>query len=229
MKQLGLNLNTKQKDILTYLYTTIEKERICPSVREICKALGIKSTATVYNHLNKLMELGYVEKNTLKKRALRITDLGNEFCRLELNLPIEEDINYETSYIQQELTALSRVPLVGTVQAGMPITAIENREDEYILPQTLTGKSDCFLLTVQGDSMKNIGIYEGDKILVRQQPIAENGDIVVARIGDEATVKRFFKEKDHIRLQPENDLYEPIIVNDCIIEGKVISLIRENI
>lgn len=227
MEQFEIEINTKQQDILIYMYKTITTEQLCPSVREIAKEMNIKSTATVQGHINRLVETGYIARNDQKKRSLRITDLGRSFCESRLGIKPEAN-TANSAYAEEILSNVKTVPLVGNVQAGMPITAIENQENEYILPLAITGRDNCFMLTVQGDSMKNIGIFEGDKLLVRQQRTAENGDIVVARIDDEATVKRFFKESDHIRLQPENDLYEPIIVKDCVIEGKVITLIREN-
>ena len=127
------------------------------------------------------------------------------------------------------IAGLKQVPLIGTVQAGTPITAVENLEATLTLPVQLTGDSDCFMLRVQGESMMNIGMYEGDMLIVRHQNTANNGDIVVARIDDEATVKRFYKENGHIRLQPENDNFDPIIVDDCHIEGLVIGLVRDRI
>lgn len=228
MKVKGTTLNSKQKAILEFILNSIEYDQHCPTVREICEEVGLSSTSTVQSHLNKLIELGYLERIDNKSRALKITDLARR-----INKGLNDDTEHTATNRRNDFEFLGQhirpIPLVGAVQAGMPITAVENRESELMLPVTLTGNSDCFLLRVQGESMMNAGIYEGDMLIVRNQATANNGDIVVARIDDEATVKRFYKEKDHIRLQPENDSFEPIIVKDCTIEGKVIGLIREDI
>lgn len=218
-------INTVQSKIILFLYKQIKTTYVCPTVREICREVGLKSTASVHYHIKALVDKGYLTHDKNKKRAILFTQQGEDYCLnddetkqfLDKNI-----INSEINFNHEVLT----VPLVGTVQAGVPITAIENKEDDIILPSTFTNANNCFMLTVQGDSMMDVGIYDGDMILVRQQPSANNGDIVVARIDDEATVKTFYKESDHIRLQPENDAFEPIIVKDCVIEGRVVGLIR---
>ncbi|ADL42358.1 transcriptional repressor, LexA family [Caldicellulosiruptor obsidiansis OB47] len=196
-------LTKKQEEILEFIKKRIKEKGYPPAVREICEATGLKSTSTVHGHLTRLEKKGYIRRDPSKPRAIEIVD--DEF------------------YVHRNVVQL---PLVGKVTAGEPILAVENIEETMTLPYDLVGTEDAFLLRVRGDSMIEAGIYDNDIIIVRRQNVAENGDIVVALIDDEATVKRFYKEHDHIRLQPENKAMEPIIVKDVKILGKVIGLIR---
>jgi len=201
----------KQKKILEFVNKQVQEKGYPPSVREICKAVGFKSTSTVHAYLASLEEEGLIAKDPSKTRALRVID--------------EKTKNLE-GYISNH--EIENVPIVGRVAAGQPILAVENIEDTFPVPVEYLDNSPSFILKVKGDSMINAGILDGDFVIVKQQETAVNGDIVVALIEDEATVKTFYKEKDHIRLQPENDSYEPIIVYDnIIILGKVIALFRK--
>lgn len=201
----------KQKKILDFVNKQVREKGYPPSVREICKAIGFKSTSTVHAYLTNLEEAGLIEKEPSKTRALRVIDKNSR--------------NFE-GYISDN--EIENVPIIGNVTAGQPILAVENIEDTFPVPVEYLENSPSFMLKIKGDSMVNAGILDGDFVIVRQQDTASNGDIVVALIDDEATVKRFYKEKDHIRLQPENDNYEPIIVYDNIyILGKVIALFRK--
>lgn len=229
MRRPATDINTKQKQILIYLKKSIQDNYHCPTVREICTEVGLSSTATVQSHLNALEKFGYISRDTNKNRSIKLVlkNSDDNFDNtVSLPIPASSSANDTFEFLG---STLRPVPLVGTVQAGIPITAEENRESEMALPVELTGNSDCFLLRVHGESMMKIGIFEGDMLIVRNQSTANNGDVIVARIDDEATVKRFFRESDHIRLQPENDAFEPIIVRDCVIEGKVIGLIRDRL
>lgn len=201
-------LNEKQEKILKFLKQELANKGYPPSVREICRAVGIKSTSTVHNHLEKLEEKGYIRRDPTKPRAIEILDDS-------------------TTHISKK--ELINIPIVGKVTAGQPILAVENVEDVFPLPIEYlrnVNNSNVFMLTVKGDSMIEAGIFDGDYVIVKQQPNAENGDIVVALIEDEATIKTFYKEKDHIRLQPQNSNMDPIIVRDASILGKVIGVIR---
>jgi len=202
-------LSPRQKAILDYIHKKVQEKGYPPSVREIGEAVGLASSSTVHGHLARLEKKGYIRRDPTKPRAIELL--------------YREDITPKT-----KLDTV-KVPIVGKVTAGEPITAIENIEDYYPLPRRLVGdEQTVFILSIQGDSMINAGILNGDYVVVRQQPTAENGDIVVAMTPDgEATVKRFYKEADHIRLQPENERMEPILLSDVTILGKVISLIRE--
>jgi len=189
---------TRQK-VFDYIKETIDERGFAPSVREICKAVGVKSTSTVQYHLNALAEGGLIERGDAnQKRSITIAGRSRR-------------ANY--------------VPLVGTVTAGQPILAVESIEDYIPVPINSAGR-ELFALHVKGDSMINAAISDGDLVIVEKTPVAENGEIVVALIDDEATVKRFYKENGHFRLQPENDNYEPIIVDELAVLGKVIALIR---
>lgn len=197
-------LTTRQKQILEYIRECVHKYGYPPSVREICKEVGLSSTSTVHNYLNKLEDNGFIRRDPTKNRTIEILDEG--------------------SWRSKKITPL---PLVGQVRAGEPILAEECVEDVYPFPTDFIGQDDSFMLTVKGDSMINAGIYEGDYLVVRTQSTAENGEIVVALIDDEATVKRYFAEPDRIRLQPENENYEPIYTTNCVILGKVTALFRK--
>ena len=200
-------LSLRQQAILHYIKKEVREKGYPPSVREIGEAVGLASSSTVHGHLNRLEAKGLIRRDPTKPRAIEILD---------------------DSFSSEDQDTIM-VPLVGKVTAGEPITAVENVEEYIPLPKRLYGKDDAiFLLTVQGDSMINAGILDGDKLVVRQQQTATNGDIVVAMTSDgEATVKRFFKEKDHIRLQPENDKMEPLLLPQVTILGKVVGLFRE--
>ena len=196
--------------ILEYIKKVISECGYPPSVREICKAVGLKSTSSVHMYLARLAERGEISKDSLKTRALRVPGL---------NTNMGDDIN-----------SIS-IPLVGQVAAGEPILAEQNIEEYIKLPTSMlrrTNSTDTlYMLKVKGDSMINVGIYYGDYVIVSKGTSALNGEIVVAMIGNEATVKTFYKEKDHIRLQPENDAMEPIIVQNADILGKVVALYRK--
>ncbi len=198
-------LSSRQKQILSYIKDTLRAKGYPPSVREIGEAVGLSSSSTVHSHLAKLEEFGFIRRDPTKPRAIDVLD--------------------ETPWRQKAMTP---VPLVGRVTAGQPILAVENIEETYSLPTELVGGESVFMLAVQGDSMINAGILDGDYVLVRDQDTARNGEIVVAMVGeDEATVKRFFRERDHIRLQPENDLLEPILSREVSILGKVVGVFRK--
>ena len=197
-------ISKKQQEILEYIKSQIINKGYPPAVREICQAVNLKSTSSVHSHLETLEKNGYIRRDPTKPRAIEIVD--DEF-----NLTRREIVN---------------VPVVGTVTAGEPILATENIEGYFPLLAEDIPNSQLFMLRVRGESMINVGIYDGDRILVQQQTNANNGDIVVALVEDSATVKTFYKEKGYYRLQPENDTMEPIIVPEVSILGKVIALYR---
>lgn len=197
-------LSEKQKKILDFLKQEIRTKGYPPSVREICDAVGLKSTSTVHGYLERLEKKGLIRRDPTKPRAIEILD--------------------DMTYLSKK--ELVNVPIVGRVTAGQPILAVENIEDTFPIPTEYLHNSDVFMLSVRGESMIEAGILDGDYVLVQKQSTANNGDKVVALIEDEATVKTFYKERDHIRLQPENPLMDPIIVRDVIILGKVIGVIR---
>jgi repressor LexA len=202
---MGKGLTRRQKEILTFVQRYSEAHGYPPSVREIGQALGLTSSSTVHSHLAALERKGYLRRDPSKPRAL-------EVLRDEREVPARKVI---------------ALPVVGRVTAGQPILAQENIEDYFPLPVDFVRSEEAFILHVRGDSMINAGIQDGDMLVVRKQPTAENGQIVVARVdGDEATVKRFFKEPDRIRLQPENDSMEPIYTRDAAIEGVALAVIH---
>ena len=207
-------LNKREEAILKFIEKKIKEDGYPPSVREIGKAVGLSSTATVHGYLAKLRSKGYIKKEDKKGRTLKLLKGGN-------GMPVEN--TQKSFYSQKELID---VPLVGKITAGMPILAVENVTDTFPIQIDFVGNTETFVLTVKGESMIEAGILDGDYILVRKQPDAMNGEIVVALIEDEATVKTFYKEKDHIRLQPENSTMDPIIVPNCSILGKVIGVFR---
>ncbi len=198
------NLSSKQQEILEYLKDCILKKGYPPAVREICDAVGLKSTSSVHSHLETLEKKGYIRKDPSKPRAIEICDDSFQMLRTEM-------VN---------------VPLVGNVAAGTPILAEQNIEGYFPIPAEFIPKGEIFSLKVRGESMINAGILNGDQIFVQCCQEASNGDIVVALIDDSATVKTFYKENGHIRLQPENDTMDPIIVDDCQILGKVFGVFR---
>ena len=201
--------SSKQLQILRYIYDTVEKRGFPPTVREICQGVQLSSTSTVHGHLSRLERKGLIVKDATKPRALEITEKGKKAIGVK---PTE-------------------IPVVGVVTAGQPILAVEDIEDYFPLPPDLENDAgDLFMLRVHGESMINAGILNGDNVIVRKQSSATNGEIVVAMTDEnEATVKRFYKEKDHYRLQPENDNMAPIILNSVHILGKVVGLYRNNI
>ncbi len=208
-------LNKREKAILKAIEKSVEKKGYAPSVREIGKEVGLSSTATVHGYLARLQDTGYIRKEDNKGRTLKL--LKNSSGE-----PIVD--KKKDFYTERELVD---VPLVGKITAGAPILAVENITDTFPIPLDFVGNSDSFMLTVRGESMIEAGILNGDYILVRRQKSATNGEIIVALIDDEATVKTFYKEKDHIRLQPENSTMDPIIVPNCEILGKVIGVFRK--
>lgn len=189
--------NNRALEIYNYIRDCIQNRNFSPTVREICEEVGIKSTSTVHYYLQMLEEKGYIVKDPLKKRTIKLPGSTSK-----------------------------AIPLLGTVTAGIPITAIQEVE-EYIPVNNLSGSAeDYFALHVRGTSMIGVGIMDGDIAIVRRTPVADNGDIVVAMIDDEATVKRFYRESDHVRLQPENPAFEPILTTEVVILGKVVMLMR---
>ena len=208
-------LNKREKTILKFIEKQIMTDGYPPSVREIGQAVGLSSTATVHAYLERLEKKGYIKKKDKKGRTLRL---------LKGSTGETKKTSSKDFYTQKELV---EVPVVGKITAGMPILAVENVTDTFPIPIDFVGNSDCFMLTVRGESMIEAGILDGDYILVKKQNNANNGEIVVALIEDEATVKTFYKEKDHIRLQPENSTMDPIIVPTCEILGKVAGVFRK--
>ena len=197
-------LSAKQQQILNYIKDETLKKGYPPTVRDICEAVDLKSTSSVHAHLSTLEKNGYIRRDPTKPRAIEIMDDGFQMVR-------------------QEMTS---IPIVGQVAAGQPILAEENINGYFPLPVEFVPNAETFVLKVKGDSMINAGIHSGDSIFVQSCNTAQNGDMVVALIDDSATVKTFYKEKGHNRLQPENDTMEPIIVDECTILGKVFGVFR---
>ena len=208
-------LNKREKAILKFIEKQINDKGYPPSVREIGKAVGLSSTATVHGYLAKLTKKGYIKKEDQKGRTLRVLKGG---------LADNAKSSPKPLYNGRELVD---VPVIGKITAGAPILAVENVTDTFPIPIDFVGNSESFMLTVRGESMIEAGILDGDYILVKRQNSARNGQIVVALIEDEATVKTFYKEKDYIRLQPENSTMDPIIVPDCKILGIVGGVFRK--
>lgn len=201
-------LSSRQQAILEFIKKEVRDKGYPPSVREIGEAVGLASSSTVHGHLERLEKKGMIRRDPTKPRAIEITDGSDELA--------------------QFAHSIARVPLIGKVTAGSPILATENIEEYFPLPSHYVGDFSVFMLHISGDSMIEAGIFDGDYVIVRQQSEANNGDIVVAMTEeDEATVKRFYKEKGYIRLQPENSTLEPIILPNVTILGKVIGLFRE--
>ena len=198
------NITSKQSEILNYIKEEILKRGYPPAVREICEAVHLKSTSSVHSHLETLEKNGYIRRDPTKPRAIEICDDSFQMVRKEM----------------------VSLPIVGRVAAGQPILAQQNIENYFPLPAEFVPNGESFVLTVKGESMINAGIFDGDQLFVQSCDTAKNGDIVVALVDDSATVKTFYKEKDHIRLQPENDTMEPIIVEDCVILGKIFGVFR---
>ena len=197
-------ITDKQREILEYMKKEILNKGYPPTVRDICEAVNLKSTSSVHSHLETLEKNGYIRRDPTKPRAIEIIDEN-------FNLTRREMVN---------------VPIVGRVAAGEPILAVENIESYFPIPMEYMPNAESFMLKVKGESMINAGIFDGDNILVQKCDDARNGDMVVALVDDSATVKTFYKEGDHIRLQPENDTMDPIIVPDCQVLGKVFGVFR---
>lgn len=197
-------ITNKQKEILEYMKDEILGKGYPPSVREICNAVNLKSTSSVHSHLETLEKNGYIRRDPTKPRAIEIIDDSFQSLRNDT----------------------MSIPIIGTVAAGQPILAQENVDGYFPLPVNMAPNAKCFILKVKGESMINVGIFDGDQIFVEQTCDAKNGDMVVALIDDSATVKTFYKEKDYIRLQPENDSMDPIFVKDIRILGKVFGVFR---
>ena len=197
-------ITKKQEEILEYIKSEIINRGYPPAVREICEAVSLKSTSSVHSHLESLEKNGYIRRDPTKPRAIEIVDDSFNMSRREI-------VN---------------IPMIGTVTAGQPILTTENIEGYFPLLSEDMPRGETFMLKVKGESMINVGIYDGDQIIVKRQPTADNGDIVVALIDDSATVKTYYKEDGHFRLQPENDTMDPIIVPDLTILGKVVGLFR---
>ncbi len=197
-------ITAKQQEILNYIKDEILKRGYPPAVREICEAVHLKSTSSVHSHLETLEKNGYIKRDPTKPRAIEICDDNFQMVRTEM----------------------VSIPVIGQVAAGQPILAEENIESYFPVPAEFVPNGESFALKVKGDSMINAGIFSGDQIFVRCCQTANNGDTVVALIDDSATVKTFYKEDGHIRLQPENDSMDPIIVEDCQILGKVFGIFR---
>ena len=197
-------ISPKQKEILEYIKSQILERGFPPAVRDICEAVHLKSTSSVHSHLETLEKNGYIRRDPTKPRAIEILDDSFNFMRREM-------VN---------------VPIIGRVAAGEPILAEQNIENYFPIPMEYMPNSQTFILKVKGESMINAGILDGDFVLVEQRSTARNGEIVVALIEDGATVKTFYKEDGYIRLQPENDTMDPIIVTDLQILGKVIGVFR---
>ena len=200
----GRPLTAKQQQILDYIKDEILKKGYPPTVREICETVGLKSTSSVHAHLSTLERNGYIRRDPTKPRAIEICDDSFQVVRTEM----------------------TSLPEVGDVAAGIPILAQENIVSYFPVPSEIVPSGESFVLRVRGESMINAGILDGDRIFVNSCNSCNNGDIVVALVDDSATVKTFYKEKDHIRLQPENDTMDPIIVKDCTILGKVVGVFR---
>ncbi len=200
-------ITAKQREILEFIKREILQRGYPPAVRDICEAVSLKSTSSVHSHLETFEKNGYIRRDPTKPRAIEI---------------LEDDFNLT----RRELV---NVPIVGSVAAGSPILAVENIEGYFPLPIEMMPNKQCFILHVKGSSMINMGILDGDSVIVEQNSSAENGDVVVAMVDDSATVKRFYKEDGHYRLQPENDFMEPIIADEVDVLGKVIGLVRMDI
>lgn len=197
-------ISNKQQEILDYIKEEILKRGYPPAVREICEAVHLKSTSSVHSHLETLEKNGYIRRDPTKPRAIEICDDNFQMVRTEM----------------------VSLPVIGQVAAGLPILAEENIESYFPVPAEMVPHGESFILKVKGDSMINAGILSGDRIFVNSCNSARNGDMVVALIDDSATVKTFYREDGHVRLQPENDTMEPIIVDDCQILGIVFGVFR---
>ncbi|WP_459128846.1 transcriptional repressor LexA [Guggenheimella bovis] len=199
-----MELTKKQQEVYDFILERTKEIGYPPTIREICLGVGCKSTSTIHGHLSKLEEKGYITRDGSKNRA----------------------IMFQNEALVEPQIEVASIPVIGRVTAGLPILAVENIEDYFPIPLNQLSSGEHFLLKVQGESMKNAGILDGDLVLVKKQNEARNGDYVVALIDDSATVKTFYKEKDHIRLQPENEAFEPILGTDIEVLGKVQGVMR---
>ena len=209
-------ISAKQREILEFIKSEILQRGYPPAVREICEAVHLKSTSSVHSHLETLEKNGYIRRDPTKPRAIEIMDDDFQSVRLGSSENISNAISSE----------MVNIPIVGTVAAGQPILAQENIESYFPMPVHMVPNAETFVLKVKGDSMINVGIYDGDSIFVEKCETARNGDMVVALVDDSATVKTFYKENGHYRLQPENDSMDPIIVDECQVLGKVFGVFR---
>lgn len=200
-------ISAKQQQILDYIKEEILDKGYPPTVREICEKVGLRSTSSVHSHLNTLEQNGYIRRDPTKPRTIEIMD--DEF-----------------GLTRREMT---NIPVIGRVAAGEPLLAVENIKNYFSLPTEFLPNCETYILEVKGESMINVGFFEGDYLVIEKTNVAKNGDIVVALIDDSVTVKRFYKENGYIRLQPENDTMDPIIVDDCTIVGKAFALYRPHI
>ena len=208
-------ITKRQQAVLNVIENSIREKGFGPTVREVCQELGLSSPSTVHVHLKALESKGMIKRDPLKSRSIALTyPLGSRATS-----PVG-------SIFRSTFSKTISLPLVGEVAAGEPILAEENIIGTFTMPVDIVGDSASFLLSVRGDSMIEVGINNGDYVAVKEQPTAYNGDIVVALVDDSATIKRFYKESDHIRLQPENSSMEPIITTDCTIAGKVVAVFR---
>lgn len=207
-------LTKKQQAVMDSIEKCILEKGYGPTVREICADLGLSSPSTVHVHLKTLEQKGYIVRDPLKSRSISLP-ADHKFVQ-----------SPDANVLRPSFSKVVDVPLVGNVAAGEPILAEENITDTLTLPTDIVGDAPSFLLSVRGDSMIEAGINDGDYVVVKEQPVANNGDIVVAILDDGATVKRFFKEQSYIRLQPENSSMDPIITKDCSIAGKVVAVFR---
>ena len=219
-------LKDREQKILNYMKEEIRQKGYPPTVREICSALNIKSTSTAHKDIDSLVKQGYIKKDPSKPRALMIVDVDAEAAAEAARETVYNNDFGSVSQVREEMVD---IPIVGRIAAGTPILAEQNVEDSFPMQARFVGNGTNFMLTVKGESMIEVGIMDGDYILVEQQQTARNGDIVVAMVDgfeSEATVKTFYKESDHIRLQPENSTMSPIIVKDAKILGKVKGVFR---
>lgn len=210
-------LNPREAEVLRVIIENVKQKGYPPSVREIGEVVGLSSSSTVHSYLKRLEQKGYLRRDPTKPRAIEIINTDSA------DTP-------PTSFTEQpdnQYEEMINIPMLGEVAAGVPLLAVENYDEKVTLPRSFTGYGDFFMLTVRGNSMIEAGILPGDLVLVRRQESANNGEIVVALLEDEATVKRFFKEKNGIRLQPENSLLSPIFVKEIKILGKVVGLLRK--
>lgn len=223
-------LKDREQKILDYMKAEIKQKGYPPTVREICSALDIKSTSTAHKDIANLVKQGYIKKDPSKPRALMIVDNSEDIAGHDLSDAVYDtgagNVSDGVSHVREEVVD---IPVVGRIAAGTPILAEQNIEDSFPVPARFAGNGTNFMLTVRGESMIEAGIMDGDYILVEQQQTARNGDIVVAMVDgfeSEATVKTFYRESDHVRLQPENSTMSPIIVKDVKILGKVKGVFR---
>jgi len=211
-------LSERQQEILDFLSDFTARKGFPPSVRDIGEAVGLSSSSTVHSHLGALEDKGYIRRDPSSARAISVISRDKVSSAKDSSGQSDTGARLPRNVIQ--------LPLVGRVAAGRPSLAEQDIEDSMLLPTQIVGDTGSFMLTVKGDSMIEAGIFDGDYVVVKEQPVANNGEIVVALIDDEATVKTFYREKDRIRLQPENHTMEPIYVRDVMILGKVIALLR---